>query len=56
MTLINFEVNLTSTWSSTCVINNSRDAAKFAIPGIKLYQLKIIQNYYNKQNLALKKS
>ena len=31
MLLINCEVNLILTWSSTCVITNSTDEGKFAI-------------------------
>ena len=37
MALINCEVNHILTWSSTCVINNSKDAARFTIIDIKLY-------------------
>ena len=37
MRLINCEVNLTLTWSSTCVITNSNGAARFAITNTKLY-------------------
>ena len=35
--LINCEVNLILTWSSTCVITNSRGAGKFAITDTRLY-------------------
>ena len=37
MPLINCEVNLISTWSSTCVITNSTGAGRFAITDTKLY-------------------
>ena len=37
MTLINCEVNLILTWSSTCVINNSTGAGTFEISDTKLY-------------------
>ena len=37
MSLINCEVNLILTWSSTCVITNSKGAGKFAITDTKLY-------------------
>ena len=37
MPLINCEVNLTLTWSSTCVITNSNGAGTFAITDPKLY-------------------
>ena len=37
MRLINCEVNLTLTWSSTCVITNSNGAARFTITNTKLY-------------------
>ena len=37
MPLINCEVNLTLTWSSTCVITNFTGARKFAITDAKLY-------------------
>ena len=37
MPLINCEVNLTSTWSSTCVITNSTGEGRFAITDTKLY-------------------
>ena len=35
--LINYEVNLILTWSSTCVITNSTGAGRFAITDTKLY-------------------
>ena len=35
--LINCEVNLILTWSSTCVITNSTGAGRFAITDTKLY-------------------
>ena len=37
MPLINSDVNLTLTWSSTCVITNSNGAGTFAITDTKLY-------------------
>ena len=37
MPLINCEVNLILTWSSTCVITNSNDIGTFAITDTKLY-------------------
>ena len=37
MPLINCEVNLILTWSSTCVITNSTAVGKFAITDTKLY-------------------
>ena len=37
MSLINCEVNLILTWSSTCVITNSTGAGTFAITDTKLY-------------------
>ena len=37
MPLINFEVNLILTYSSTCVITNSNGAGTFAITDTKLY-------------------
>ena len=37
MPLINYEVNLILTWSSTCVITNSIVAGRFAITNTKLY-------------------
>ena len=37
MPLINCEVNLILTWSSTCVITNSNCAGSFAITDTKLY-------------------
>ena len=37
MLLINCEVNLILTWSSTCVITNSAGAGTFAITDTKLY-------------------
>ena len=39
MPLINFEVKLDLTWSSTCVITNSTGAGRFAITDAKLYVL-----------------
>ena len=37
MSLINYEVNLILTWSSTCVITNSTGAGTFEITDTKLY-------------------
>ena len=37
MPLINCEVNLSLTWSSTCVITDSNSAGRFAITDTKLY-------------------
>ena len=37
MPLINCEVNLILTWSSTCVITNSTEAGRFAITDARLY-------------------
>ena len=37
MPLINCEVNLILTWSSTCVITNSKGAGTFGITDTKLY-------------------
>ena len=39
MPLINCEVNLILTWSSTCVITNSTDAGRFAITDTRVYVL-----------------
>ena len=36
MSFINCEVNLISTWSSTCVIANSTDAGRFEITDTKI--------------------
>ena len=53
MPLINCEVSLFLTWSSTCVITNSTGEGKFAITDTNLYvravtyQLKIMQNYFS---------
>ena len=37
MPLINCEVNLILTWSSTCAITNSTDAGRFGITDTKIY-------------------
>ena len=37
MPLVNCEVNLILTWSSTCIINNSTGVEKFSITDTKLY-------------------
>ena len=42
MPLINCEVNLILTWSSTCVITNSTGAGTFAITDTKLYVLPVV--------------
>ena len=48
MPLINCEVNLELTWSKDCVITNSTGEGKFQITETKqLYQLEIMQNYFN---------
>ena len=43
MPLINCEIDLILTWSSTCVITNSTGA--FAVTDTRLCQFKIIQSY-----------
>ena len=59
MPLINCEVSLFLTWSSTCVITNSTGEGKFAITDTNLYvravtyQLKIMQNYFSNWSLVL---
>ena len=37
MSLINCEVNLILTWSSACVVTDSRGVGRFAITDTKLY-------------------
>ena len=37
MPLVNCEVNLILTWSSTCVITNSTGAGRFAITDTKIH-------------------
>ena len=37
MPLINCEINLILTWSSTCIITNSTGAGRFVITDTKLY-------------------
>ena len=37
MPLINCQINLILTWSSTCVITNSTNAGRFLITDTKLY-------------------
>ena len=37
MPLINCEVNLTLTWSSTCIITNATGAGRFVITDTKMY-------------------
>ena len=39
MPLINYEVNLILTWSSTCVITNSTGAGRFEITDTKRFVL-----------------
>ena len=59
MPLINCEVSLFLTWSSTCVITNSTGEGKFAITDTNLYvravtyQLKIMQNCFSNWSLVL---
>ena len=50
MSLINCEVKLILTWSSTCVIVSTNDAnenATFAITNTKLYQQRKMLSYFN---------
>ena len=51
MLLINCEVNLILTWSSTCVITNSTDAGRFAITDTKLYVPVVTLSTQNNSNL-----
>ena len=46
MLLINCEINLILTWSEDC-ISSATGTTKFKITDAKLYQLKIMKNYYN---------
>ena len=54
MALINWEVSLFLTWSSTCVTTNSTGEGRFTMTDTKFYvpvvtlscQLKIMQNYF----------
>ena len=56
MAVINYEVNLILTWSSTCGIANSTGAERFEIINAKLYiavvtlSTLIMQNYFKYQN------
>ena len=47
MPLINCEINLTLTWPENCVICKAYGTTILTITDTKLFQLKIIQNYYN---------
>ena len=47
MLLINCEINLILTRSENCVISSATGPTKFKVTDTKLYQLKIMQNYYN---------
>ena len=51
MPLINCEVNLILTWASTCVINNSTGAGRFAITDTKLYAPVITLSTQNNSKL-----
>ena len=53
MPLINCEINLISTWSSTCVTTNSKDVGTFAINDTRLYvQLNTTCSTLSTQNNA----
>ena len=52
MPLINSEVNLTLTWSSTCVITNSTGAETFEITDTKLY-VPVVLTLSTKENAKL---
>ena len=55
MRLINCKINLILIWSANCVITDAViQATTFATADIKLYQIKIIQNYCNIGNQVLK--
>ena len=57
MPLINFEVNLILTWSSTCVITNSTGAGTFEKTDTKLYvPLMILSTQDNSKLLQQLKS
>ena len=57
MRLINCEINLILTWSSTCVIIDSTDSETFAIIDTKLYvPLVTLSNQDNKNLLQQLKS
>ena len=51
MPLINCEVNLILTWSSTCVTTNSRVARRFAITDTKLYVSVVTLSTHNNEKL-----
>ena len=51
MPLINCEVNLILTWSSSCVITNSTGAGRFEITDTKLYVL--VANLSTQDNAKL---
>ena len=49
--LINCEINIILTWSTTCVITNSVDGGKFATTDTKLYVLVVILSTQNSAKL-----
>ena len=51
MALIDFEVNLISTWSRDCVITNSEVEGKFSITETKLYVLVVTLSTQNNAKL-----
>ena len=51
MPLINCEVNLILTWSSTCVTTNYRVAWRFAITDTKLYVSVVTLSTHNNEKL-----
>ena len=51
MPLINCEINLILTWSTSCLITNSTGEGKFAISSTKLYVPVVILSTQNKANL-----
>ena len=51
MPLINCEINLFLTWSSTCVSTNSTGAGTFEITGTKLYVLVVTISTQDKAKL-----
>ena len=54
MSLIKCKTDFILTWSLVCVITNSTDKKTFAITFTELLFLKIMQNCFNNQNVALK--
>ena len=57
MPLINYEINLILTWSSTCVISNSTGAGTFEIRDTKLYvPVVILSTQYSAKLLQQLKS